>query len=128
VVRAYLLVFAGAGLGGILRHLINVVAVRGAGVSLPVSTALINISGSLALGLLAGYFALRMDPGQSWRLFLTTGLLGGFTTFSAFSLDAALLSERGDLGAAALYVGGSVLGSILAVFAGLWLMRQLVAP
>ena len=125
--RAYLLVFAGAGVGGMLRHAVNLAAVRLAGAGLPLSTAVVNLTGSFALGLLAGYFALRADPGQNWRLFLTTGLLGGFTTFSAFSLDAALLYERGDVTAAALYVTSTVLGCILAVFAGLFVMRQALA-
>ena len=72
-----------------------------------------NISGSLAMGLLAGYFAFRGGgASQHWQLFLTTGILGGYTTFSAFSLDAVLLYERGAIGLAALYVLGSVLLSI----------------
>jgi fluoride exporter len=76
------------------------------------------------MGLLAGYFAFKGDASQSWRLFLTTGILGGYTTFSAFSLDAALLYERGELGLAALYVGLSVALSIGGLFAGLALVRQ----
>ena len=77
------------------------------------------------MGIVAGYFAMRADGpmAQPMRLFLTTGILGGFTTFSAFSLDAALLYERGDLGLAALYVLGSVLLAIAALFAGLALAR-----
>ncbi len=79
------------------------------------------------MGLIAGWFAFRTDVGltQHTRLFLTTGILGGFTTFSAFSLDAALLWERGAAGAAATYVAGSVVLSIAAVFAGLWLIRTI---
>ena len=76
------------------------------------------------MGLLAGYFAFKGDASQSWRLFLTTGILGGYTTFSAFSLDAALLYERGELGLAALYVVLSVALSIGGLFAGLALVRQ----
>ena len=85
-----------------------------------------NIAGSLAMGLIAGYFAFKSGPSQHWQLFLTTGILGGFTTFSAFSLDAALLYERGAIGMAALYVGASVLVSIAALFAGLTIIRNLV--
>jgi fluoride exporter len=125
--RAYFLVFAGAGLGGMLRHAVNVGAARLTAAGLPLGTVVVNVSGSFVIGLLAGYFALRADPGQNWRLFLTTGLLGGFTTFSAFSIDVALLYERGDLSGALLYAGGTVAGCILAVFAGLWVMRQLLS-
>lgn len=123
--QSYLIVFLGAGLGGALRHAVNVGSVRFVGGGLPVATALVNITGSFALGLLAGYFALRADPGQHWRLFLTTGVLGGFTTFSAFSLDVALLYERGDGVAAATYVAGTVAGALLGVLAGLVVMRRL---
>jgi fluoride exporter len=77
------------------------------------------------MGLLAGWFAVRFDPGQAWRLFLATGILGGFTTFSAFSLDAALLYERDTLAMAALYVLASVVGSVAALFVGLFVVRQL---
>jgi fluoride exporter len=83
------------------------------------------VAGSLIMGLLAGWFAHKADPGQTWRLFLTTGILGGFTTFSAFSLDAALLLQRGQVGLAALYVVGSAVLSILGLFAGLWLIRAI---
>ena len=76
------------------------------------------------MGLLAGYFAFKGDASQHWRLFLTTGILGGYTTFSAFSLDAALLYERGELGLAALYVLASVALSIGGLFAGLALVRH----
>jgi CrcB protein len=79
------------------------------------------------MGLIAEYFALRGDASQAWRLFLTTGILGGFTTFSAFSLDAAVLWERGALLAAALYVAGSVALAIGGLFLGLWIVRSLVA-
>jgi fluoride exporter len=71
-----------------------------------------------------GYFAFRGGASQHWRLFLTTGILGGYTTFSAFSLDAVLLYERGELGLAALYVALSVALSIGGLMAGLALMRH----
>jgi CrcB protein len=84
-----------------------------------------NVTGSLIMGLLAGYFALRSAGGvQHWQLFLTTGILGGYTTFSAFSLDAVLLYERGAFALATLYVLGSVLLSIAGLVAGLALARQ----
>lgn len=123
--RAYLIVFLGAGIGGAARHGVNVAAVRLLGYNFPYGTMAVNIVGSLAIGLLAGWFAHKGDPGQSWRLFLTTGVLGGFTTFSAFSLDAALLYERGQLWAAALYVAASVGLALAGLFAGLFLIRNL---
>jgi CrcB protein len=84
----------------------------------------VNVSGSLLMGVLAGWLAFRGDVSQAWRLFLITGVLGGYTTFSAFSLDAVLLWERQEPGLAALYVIGSVLFSLLGLIAGLWLARQ----
>ena len=103
----------------------NVAALRLLGSGFPYGTLTVNIVGSLVMGLLTGYCALKADPGQIWRLFLTTGILGGFTTFSAFSLDTALLYERGALGLTALYVVVSVGISVAALFAGLFIMRQL---
>ncbi len=121
---SYLIVFLGAGIGGTMRHGINLAVTRAFGTHFPLGIMVINVAGCLAMGLIAGWFALRGQAGQEWRLFLTTGILGGFTTFSAFSLDAAVLWERGELGLATLYVGGSVALSLAAVFAGLWVMRQ----
>jgi CrcB protein len=119
----YLIVFIGAGIGGALRHGVNSASARLLGIGFPWGTLTVNIVGCFAMGLIAGYFAFKGEAGQAWRLFLTTGILGGFTTFSAFSLDTAMLYERGAFGPLALYVGGSVLLSILAVFAGLAVMR-----
>jgi CrcB protein len=76
------------------------------------------------MGLIAGYLAFKGDAAASWRLFLMTGILGGYTTFSAFSLDAAVLYERGEIGAALFYVLGSVVLSIAGLFAGLALVRH----
>ena len=121
----YLLVFIGGGLGSTLRHLVNVVCPRLLGANFPYHTFIINITGSTIMGLIAGYLAFKGDTSQSWRLFVMTGILGGYTTFSAFSLDSALLYERGETGLALLYVVGSVVLSILGLFAGLTLVRQL---
>jgi CrcB protein len=121
---AYLIVFLGGGLGAALRHGINIVSARAFGPAFPYGTLTVNVTGSLVMGLIAGYFAFKGDASQHWRLFLTTGILGGYTTFSAFSLDAALLYERGALGLAALYVAASVVLSILSLFAGLALARS----
>jgi fluoride exporter len=118
----YLIVFLGGGLGAALRHGVNLAAARFAGTGFPYGTLFINVAGSLAMGLLVEYFALKAGLPQRWRLFLTTGILGGFTTFSAFSLEAALLYERG----AAIYVVASVVLAIGALFAGLAIVRMLV--
>ena len=120
----FLIVFLGGGIGAALRHGVNLLSARLFGTAFPWHTLIENVSGSLAMGLLAGYFALKGDASQHWRLFLTTGILGGYTTFSAFSLDAALLYERGEFGLAATYVLASVLLSIGGLFAGFALVRQ----
>lgn len=122
----YLIVFLGAGLGGALRHAANELSLRWFGNAFPVSTIAVNIIGSLTMGLLAGYFAFRGETGQAWRLFLATGVLGGFTTFSAFSLDVILLYERGAFMQAMLYVVLSVALSIAGLVLGLWIVRQAI--
>jgi CrcB protein len=119
----YLIVFFGAGIGGALRHGVNVGAAKLFGYGFPYGTLIVNVAGSFLMGLLAGYFAFRPGIGQHLRLFLTTGMLGGFTTFSAFSLDAALLVERHAYGVAAGYALGSVAASVAALFFGLAIFR-----
>jgi CrcB protein len=123
--QAYLLVFLGAGLGGALRHGVNVGCARFCGPAFPWGTLTVNIVGSFVMGALAGWLAFKAEHGwsQPLRLFLATGVLGGFTTFSAFSLDAVLLWERGQAGLAAAYVAASVLLSIAGLMAGLALVR-----
>ncbi|KPG01265.1 protein CrcB [Rhodopseudomonas sp. AAP120] len=121
----YLLVFLGGGLGTMLRHLVNTVSARMFGTAFPYHTFFINVSGSFIMGLIAGYFAFKAGSPQSVRLFLMTGILGGYTTFSAFSLDAALLYERGAVGLALLYVLGSVALAIGGLFAGMALIRAI---
>jgi CrcB protein len=120
----YLLVFVGGGLGASLRHTVNMVFTRAFGTAFPYHTFFINVSGSIVMGLIAGYLAFRGEASQHWRLFLMTGILGGYTTFSAFSLDTALLYERGETGLALLYVMGSVVLSIAGLFGGLALIRH----
>jgi len=119
----YFIVFLGAGLGGALRHGVNVGAARMFGYGFPFGTLIVNIAGSFLMGLLAGYFVFRPGISQHFRLFLTTGILGGFTTFSAFSLDTALLIERHAYWLAAAYVAGSVAASGIALFAGMSMFR-----
>src|ERR1700754_2059594 len=120
----FLIVFLGGGIGASLRHGVNLASARLLGTAFPYATLFENVTGSLVMGLLAAYFAFKGDASQPWRLFLTTGILGGYTAFPAFSLDTALLYERGELGLAALYVLLSAGLSIGGLFAGLALMRQ----
>jgi CrcB protein len=121
----FLIVFLGGGIGSALRHGVNLAGARLAGTSFPYYTLFANITGSLVMGLLAGYFAFKGGAPQHLRLFLTTGILGGYTTFSAFSLDAVLLYERGEIGAAAIYVLSSVALAILGLVVGLAIARQI---
>ena len=125
--NAILIVFFGAGIGGALRHSVNTACLRWCGPDFPYGTMAINIAGSFLMGLMAGYFAFRAS--ESWsqhaRLFVTTGILGGFTTFSAFSLDAVLLWERGQTWPAAGYVLGSVILSLAGLVGGLSIVRAL---
>ena len=125
----YLLVFVGAGIGGTLRYAVNSVCARYCGPSFPWGTLTVNIAGSFLMGALAGWLAFKAGEGWSHplRLFLATGILGGFTTFSAFSLDAVALWERGDLGLAMAYVAASIVLSIGGLAAGLVLARSLTA-
>jgi len=129
----YLIVSIGAGIGGAIRHGVNGLALRLAGPDFPYGTMTINLVGCFVMGIVAGYFTYRGGTGvfgqmsQHWRLFLTTGILGGFTTFSAFSLDFAMLWERGATVAAATYVLVSVIGSLIAVFVALALARAVFA-
>lgn len=122
----YLIVFIGAGIGGALRHGVNLAALRLVGAGFPWGTLAINIAGSFVMGVVAEYFALKTGLPQQWRLFLTTGVLGGFTTFSAFSLEVALLYERGEVLAAGLYMLGSAVLAVAGLFAGLYVVRTLV--
>ena len=118
----WLLVFVGGGLGAAARHGINRAGLSLLGPGFPWWTLGVNVLGSFLIGLLAGLFDV-MGTGQYARLFLTTGFLGGFTTFSAFSLDALTLWERGAMLQAGLYVAGSVIASLIAVIAGLMISR-----
>lgn len=120
----FLVVFLGGGIGAALRHGVNLAVARVLGSGFNYATMFENVSGSLVMGLLVGYFAFEGTIPQHWRLFLTTGILGGYTTFSAFSLDTILLYERGELGLSALYVIASVALSIGGLLAGLLLIRH----
>ena len=121
----FLIVFLGGGIGAALRHGVNLVSARWLGTSFNYATLIENVSGSIVMGLLVGYFAFKSEIPQHWRLFLTTGILGGYTTFSAFSLDAVLLYERGEFAQAVLYVVASVIASIAALVAAIVIVRRL---
>ncbi|MGO4573700.1 fluoride efflux transporter CrcB [Microvirga sp. 2TAF3] len=127
--KSYLLVFIGAGIGGALRHGVNLGCARYCGIGFPWGTLTVNVVGSFIMGVLAGWLAFKAGAGwsQPLRLFLTTGVLGGFTTFSAFSLDAILIWERGEAGLAAGYVAASVLLSLAGLVSGLALIRTMAA-
>ena len=122
---AFFIVFLGGGLGAALRHGINLGVARLFGGGFPYATFIINVTGSFVMGLMAAWFAFKGDASQHWRLFLTTGVLGGYTTFSTFSLDAALLYERDQMMLAAVYVIGSVALGLVGLFAGLAIVRSM---
>ena len=121
----WLLVFLGGGIGAAARHGVNLTAARVLGMSFPWGTAIVNVVGSLLMGLIVAWLAFRAHGAwsQHARLFLTTGILGGFTTFSAFSLEAALMWQRSEYAALGAYVAASVLLSIGALFGGMAAVR-----
>ncbi|TPL83660.1 fluoride efflux transporter CrcB [Mesorhizobium sp. B2-3-13] len=119
-----LLVMVGGGIGAGIRHLTSMGALRLVGPNYPWGTMAINIIGSFAMGLFIAILA-RRGGSNELRLFVATGILGGFTTFSAFSLDFAALWERGATLPAFGYALASVIGAIIALFLGLWLARSL---
>lgn len=122
-----LIVALGGAIGASLRYLSGIAILRIAGASFPYGTLFVNVVGSFIMGLVIAWLAKRTGgASEELRLFLATGLLGGFTTFSAFSLDFANMWQRGDTTAAFTYVLASVFISILAVFAGLWLARAVL--
>ena len=121
----FLIVFVGGGIGAALRHGFNLAFARLFGTAFPHATVFENVSGSVVMGVLVAWFAFRGGIPQHWQLFLTTGILGGYTTFSTFSLDVAVLYESGEIGLAALYVLLSVALSIGGLFGGLALVRGL---
>lgn len=113
----------GGALGAVSRYALSSQITHWTGAGFPWGILIVNVLGCFAMGVIAELAALTWNMSPELRAFLTTGILGGFTTFSAFALDAAVLTERGDLAGAALYVSLSVLGSIAALFAGLATVR-----
>ena len=121
----FVLVALGGGVGAGLRHLVNLGALRLLGPGFPWGTMAINVAGSFAMGVFIEILARRFGGASNeLRLFVATGILGGFTTFSAFSLDFAVLWTRGAVGSALGYVLASVGASIVALFVGMWLARS----
>jgi CrcB protein len=123
----YLLVFLGAGLGGTARYSVNLATARLPGLASFSGNVGVNVLGSLLIGLLAAYLGKAGAEGDTLRLLLATGVLGGFTTFSAFSLDAVSLWQRGAPTAAVTYVLASVVLSLVAAFLGLGAGARLFA-
>ena len=115
-----LLVALGGGLGACLRYLVGQWTAANFGPGFPLGTWAVNILGGLAMGLLVAVLA-RAAESEPLRLLLGVGVLGGFTTFSAFSLELFTMINRGDIGLAAAYATSSVAGSVIAVLAGLYL-------
>ena len=124
-----LLVGAGGASGAIARYLTGLAYMRLFGSSRPyLATAFINVTGGLLMGLLVGLLALKVaEGGERWRLLLGVGVLGGYTTFSSFSLEAVMLMERREYGAMSVYVIGSVLLSLLSLMFGLFVARRAFA-
>lgn len=126
--NGFFLVALGGAMGASLRHGAGLAAVRLMPGGWPWATFFVNITGSLAMGVVIGWLALKGDAGgQGLKLFLATGVLGGFTTFSAFSLEVAQMMRDGALARAAGYAGASVLVGVAALFIGLWLARRMLA-
>ncbi len=125
--RLIIAIAAGGGIGATARYLVSAWLGHSLGTEFPWGTLAVNVTGGFVMGVLVEIMAFAWSPSIVMRAFLTTGILGGFTTFSAFSLEFAVLAERGAVGAAAAYVLASVAGSIAALFAGLRLVRLLVA-
>ena len=124
--RSLLLVMAGGALGAGLRHLVGLAALRVFGSGFPVGTLTVNVAGSFAMGLLVAWLARGNDAGAGYRAFLAVGLLGGFTTFSSFSLDAVALWERGQVALAGAYVAASLVLAVGGLVAGLAVGRALL--
>jgi len=125
--RLLLLACAGGALGTGARYLTNVAFARCAGSAYPWHTFLINVVGSLLMGVMATLLIARLDGSPEVRSFVMVGILGGFTTFSAYSLEFATLFDRKDHLAAFAYLGGSVLFAILAFYAGVVLTKALLS-
>ncbi len=117
----------GGAVGALGRHSVDMLTLRWLGAGFPYGTLTVNVLGSFLMGALIEVMALRWSVGPEVRALLSVGVLGGFTTFSTFSLDFVVLVERGQLGTALGYAALSFSLSILGLFAGLWLFRTILA-
>jgi len=115
---------AGGALGSVLRHYAGLGAAVLMGTAFPYGTLFVNIAGSFVMGVLVALFAHLGNPSQEMRAFLTVGVLGGFTTFSSFSLDVATLYERGQVLGAGFYILLSLVLSLAGIFAGMFIVRS----
>lgn len=127
LMRLLLFAMLGGAVGSGARHLVNVAAGRMLGVAFPYGTLAVNLVGCLLMGILIEALALKFQGSLELRTLLATGFLGGFTTFSAFSLDVMTLVQRGETAMAASYIALSVGGSLVAVALGLYLTRMLLS-
>jgi CrcB protein len=122
-----LLVFVGGGAGSVARYgMMNLISRHTGGGVFPWHTLGVNITGAFIIGILMEVLALRLSMPQPSRFLLVTGFLGGFTTFSAFSLESALLLEKGDYLNMSAYIAASVIGTIAAVFLGSALVKTIL--
>ncbi len=124
--KLILFIAVGGAFGAVLRHTVGVQLLRWLGSGFPFSTLAVNIVGSFAMGALVEVMALRWQVGFETRAFLMVGLLGGFTTFSAFSLDVVLLYERGAFLSMAFYLAASITLSVFGLVAGLHVFRAIL--
>ncbi|MCJ9429267.1 fluoride efflux transporter CrcB [Kordiimonas marina] len=125
--RMLFAIAAGGATGALMRHFISGWVMHRVGTGFPFGTFTVNILGSLMMGFLVTAFALKFQTTQELRGFLTVGMLGSLTTFSTYSLETALLIERGNISGAALYALGSLMVGVTALFTGMWLGRVVVA-
>lgn len=125
--KLLLIVASGGAMGAVARYLVYIATAHAIGAGFPFATVIVNVAGSFAMGVLVEVMALVWSASNEARLFLAVGFLGAFTTFSTFSLDFSVLYKRGDFLPAFTYVAVSVVFSIGALFAGLWVARRVVA-
>lgn len=121
--RSVLLIGLGGFIGSVSRYWVQQYFLRFVPVGFPLGTFLVNVAGCLLIGLFMGFFERYTDASTSWRLFLTTGFCGGFTTFSTFAYESVTLARTSELLLLAMYAAGSLLVGMLAAFLGLWAAR-----
>jgi fluoride exporter len=125
MIPSSLIIFVGGGLGAIARHIVASMTAQMAGTGFPWGTLAVNLIGAILIGIVVEMLALKTNLAPEWRLFLVTGILGGFTTFSAFSLETSLMLTRGDYTHLIAYITLSVAGSIALFLGATTLIRQI---